>query len=323
MKKRNKILCVWLDKIYYASGETVDKGYETTHFLPALKELGYNVKLLNLEEISDSSLINTVNSWKPDYLLMLFYKQEISYEAIKYISDNTPCITVCWMGDDEHQFDIPQYWSSNRMAPNFNIVITTLPSMVERYKKIGCKNVIVSQWAANHRIFKPYKVKKDIDVSFCGWAHTDRPVLIQKLKDAGIDVKTFGAGWGHNSFIKIKEYVKIFSRSKININFGKTEGNKLQIKGRDFEVPMCGGFILTTHNPLLAKYFELNKEVATYKTFDELVKKIKYYLVHDDEREQMAMAGHKRAIEDHTYVSRFVGVLQQLDKYEKTKNTNN
>lgn len=310
-QRKNKILCVWLDKIYYFNGQTIDKGYETTHFLPALKELGYDVQLLNLENVSDNKLIKKVSTWKPDYLLMLFYKNEISYEAIRYISDNTPCITMCWMGDDEHQFSIPQYWSSDRMAPNFNVVICTLPGMVDKYKKIGCKNVIVSQWAANPNVFRPIKCKQDIDISFCGWAHTDRPQKVEQLRKVGIDIKTFGAGWGHNSFIKVKDYVRVFSRSKINLNFGTTEKGKLQIKGRDFEVPMSGGFLLTTYNPLLGKYFKFGKEIETYRNFPEMVKKIKYYLAHDNERNAIARAGYLRAINNHTYLKRFKKIFDE------------
>ena len=44
----------------------------------------------------------------------------------------------------------------------------------------------------------------------------------------------------------------------------------------------------------LNKLFELDKEVVWYTTLDEAIKKIEYYLSHDDERIKVAQAWYSR-----------------------------
>jgi spore maturation protein CgeB len=68
---------------------------------------------------------------------------------------------------------------------------------------------------------------------------------------------------------------------------------------------MSGGFYLTEHSPELERVFEIGKEILTYKTFDELVKKIQYFLDYPDEAESIRRAGHRRALSEHTWEMRF------------------
>lgn len=310
---RKRVYCVWLEHSYGVQNAEREKSYETLHFAPALRGLGYHTSIKPLEVISDNSLIDDVVKNKPEYMLVQTYKDEISYEAFKYIKDKTDTISIYWGGDDEHEFDIPEYWSSNKMAQNFNWIVTTLPEAVPKYHALGCENVILSQFGANQKKFKPYRIDKDIDVSFCGAAHTDRPGMVAAIQQAGIDIKTFGKGWADDSFLKAMDYIKIFSRSKININFAKTEGGRLQVKGRDFEVPACRGFLLTTYNPLLSRYYNIGEEIETYDDVQELVDKVKFYLAHDDERKKIAKAGYERFLKDHTYEKRFAGIFKAID----------
>lgn len=55
----------------------------------------------------------------------------------------------------------------------------------------------------------------------------------------------------------------------------------------------------------MEKLFEPDKEVVFFRDFNEMVKKIKYYLVHDKEREDIAKAGYERSFRDHTMEKRF------------------
>ncbi len=53
------------------------------------------------------------------------------------------------------------------------------------------------------------------------------------------------------------------------------------------------------------EYFTAGSEVETWKTPDELMDKIRYYLEHESERKAIAEAGRKRARSDHTWEKRF------------------
>lgn len=78
-----------------------------------------------------------------------------------------------------------------------------------------------------------------------------------------------------------------------------------QIKGRNFEIPGCGGFQLTGSADNLEQYYEDGREVAIFHDDDELIDKIRYYLAHEEERSAIAQAGYERTLREHTYVHRF------------------
>ncbi|MBI2478233.1 MAG: glycosyltransferase family 1 protein [Planctomycetia bacterium] len=49
-----------------------------------------------------------------------------------------------------------------------------------------------------------------------------------------------------------------------------------------------------------------------FTTIDELLAKLKYYLAHEEEREQIAHAGYQRCIQEHTYERRFREIFRRI-----------
>jgi spore maturation protein CgeB len=85
-----------------------------------------------------------------------------------------------------------------------------------------------------------------------------------------------------------------------------------QIKARTFEVPGCGGFLLTEKAEDLQTYYDIGTEIACFDGTRDLVDKIKYYLAHEDERMAIAQAGYARTLRDHTYGTRFEEIFSQM-----------
>ena len=84
-----------------------------------------------------------------------------------------------------------------------------------------------------------------------------------------------------------------------------------QIKGRNFEVPGCGGF-LTDHIQRLEDFYNLESEVVCYDLIDDLIEKIQFYLAHESLRKEIALAGYRATMERHTYVHRFNQIFRQI-----------
>lgn len=107
-----------------------------------------------------------------------------------------------------------------------------------------------------------------------------------------------------------EEMVKLFSRSKINLGFSScgeshvSNERIVQVRLRDFEVPMSGGFYMVEYLEELEEFFDIGKEIVCYRGPDDLVDKIRYYLSHDDEREAIRRAGHERCLRDHSWQKR-------------------
>ncbi len=114
------------------------------------------------------------------------------------------------------------------------------------------------------------------------------------------------------------EMIQMYSRSKINLGFS-TCGNThetgeriLQVRLRDFEVPMSGGFYMVEYMEELEEFFDIGKEVVCYNGPDDLAEKIKYYLEHDNEREKIRKAGYERCLREHTWHKRFEMVFKEI-----------
>jgi spore maturation protein CgeB len=141
-------------------------------------------------------------------------------------------------------------------------------------------------------------VTKDVGVSFVGQPHGDRRSVIGALKAAGVDVQAYGSGWPKR--LSFDEMILMFNRTKVNLNLNNAADVQYkQIKGRNFEVPACGGFLLTGAPENLGEYYEAGKEVAVFSGTRDLVDKTRYYLAHDEERERIAAAGHERTAREH------------------------
>lgn len=92
----------------------------------------------------------------------------------------------------------------------------------------------------------------------------------------------------------------VFHQSKININITSrsiTSGIPLRV----MDVLGCEGFLLTNYQPEIAQYFEEGKELVVYEDFQDLYRKIDYYLVHEQERKEIAYAGYCKVREQFCY----------------------
>ena len=103
----------------------------------------------------------------------------------------------------------------------------------------------------------------------------------------------------------------LFRRSKINIGITRMIGenpNKLgvnQVKLRDFEVTLAGGFHLVEESEDHAELFAVGAEIETWRNPAELIDKSRFYLANESRRTCIADAGRRRALSEHTWKHRF------------------
>jgi spore maturation protein CgeB len=114
------------------------------------------------------------------------------------------------------------------------------------------------------------------------------------------------------------EMIKMYSRTKINLGFSsvgnthQTDQRIVQIRLRDFEVPMSGGFYMVEYMEELEEFFDIGQEIVCYTSREELVDKIKYYLRNEDEREAIRVKGYERCQRDHTWHRRFKMAFEHM-----------
>lgn len=96
----------------------------------------------------------------------------------------------------------------------------------------------------------------------------------------------------------------VFRHSRINLNINYRT-IRSGMSARLLDIMGCGGFLMTTPQPELFDYFVPDEDFVTFTSFEELVDKCNYYLLHEEERHQIAMNGYQKVKGAHTYEARF------------------
>lgn len=316
-----KILCV-LSRYAYGN-QARGENYDHAHFVPALKGLGHEVEVFDSGDRQaydgfaelNMALLERVAAIQPDLLFTVLMHYEIWLETLDLIRAKTPARIVNWGTDDSWKFQ----QASRHFARHVDRHVTTDAATVARAASLGLGNVVLSQWAASADRLRPPLPSAECmhDVTFVGSLYGNRRRWIEALRKAGIDVKCFGHGSEHG-VVDAADIPKIYQTSRISLNFSGS-GDALfgaasdnQIKARSFEVPGAGGFLLTEHTDGIERYFRAGEEIATFRSDDELVAHVRYYLANPDARDRVARAGHRRTAEQHTYPKRFREILEGL-----------
>ena len=107
------------------------------------------------------------------------------------------------------------------------------------------------------------------------------------------------------------EMPKIFRLSKINLNF-TSKPIRTGIPLRLWDILGAGGFALTNYQSEIPEYFEVGKDLDIFASEEELVEKIRYYLEHEEEREEIARNGYQKAKEKYSLELRVKQILQTV-----------
>ncbi len=202
-------------------GESIEKAV----FLPAMKKAGADVSTFWLEDngyphdihLLQERLIARAEELNPVYIFFVLMNNEITSNTLKIL--NKKYKTVNWFCDDQWRFNS----FTSRIAPLLTYSVTVDKFSIVDYKKFGCKNVILSQWAT-HFLTEENDIKKvsyKYDITFVGGKNLTREWIIYELKRSGIDVICFGTGW-KNGRVSFSEMNEIFKASKINLNLSNS-----------------------------------------------------------------------------------------------------
>jgi spore maturation protein CgeB len=161
------------------------------------------------------------------------------------------------------------------------------------------------------------KNRYECDVCFVGALYPERETLLKTITSAGVDLKIFGwSNWKNSSLapyyhgpLSAHETAKVYTCSKVSVN-SNIKPSRSSVNFKTFEIPASGGFQLTDDQADLSSLFIEGKEVAVYRSADDVRDKVVYYLNHETERSAIAKAGHERVLRDHTIEKRIGKILE-------------
>jgi len=237
------------------------------------------VKSSTLKQIKNqypkTKIINVITD---DPFGKFYYSWRSIYKTFKYYD--------CHFVQREENISELKKWGANRVEtcfrsfdPNFHRVLNSEEFDLSNYKS---------------------------EIGFIGSYEEEREEYITYLVQNGIKLTITGDGWPSGKYWNIlkeyytgpsvygDEYIKRINGMEIALHFLR-KANRDQQDSRTFEIPACRTFMLAERSHLHLNFFEEGKEADYFTSKEELLKKIKYYLINKAERDRIAFEGYKRS----------------------------
>jgi len=269
----------------------------------------------NEEEVLFKIFIHQVDEFKPDFLyihnITLFSHKQLQLlkqKKIKIIGQN-----ACAIPDGDYSL--------------YDALFTSFPHYVKKFHHSGIRSYYLKIAFEPKILEKITPQKKSFECTFVGGFspdHRSSTIFLEYIADIpemkyfgyGIEYldahskilpKHFGEVWG-------KDMYKILLQSKITINRHIAVAQNYANNMRLYEATGCGALVITDHKDNINELFEVDKEIVTYKTAQELKEKINYYIAHPETAKKIAEAGQKRTLQEHTYLNRMEELVKILEK---------
>nr|WP_295972088.1 glycosyltransferase [uncultured Bacillus sp.] len=239
--------------------------------------------------------------------------------------------SAIWFTEDPYYMD-----QTSMLASYFDIIFTIDSATLEFYQKNGHKEVHALSLATEPTVYIPKDVEESFksDICMVGFPYPDRIHLIQYLlQHTDFRIKVVGK-WRkaltiyqrhprlviHEGWVEPAMAADFFNGAGIVLNTHrpynlKQNQNRFSIVGRNinnrsFDVAACAAFQLIEFKEDLPKHFKVDEEIVSFHDYQELTKKLHYYLEHEEERRNIAENARKRVLQDHTFANRLNQMIE-------------
>lgn len=271
----------------------------------------------SLEARLQAQVIAQVAEHRPDLVLVTY--DFFGPRIIKEIKRAARAPVTCWYIDAPANLR-----SGNLFLCDYDAFFLKEPQLVETMtQKLGLPAHYLPE-ACNPQWHKPMAptaeqlVRYGCDVASQGTLHPYRAKFFEGLLEfdvriwgsvASSDVESPSHKFFQNKFVAEEEKARAFGSAKVFVNamhFAEARG----VNNTLFEAAGCGVMQICDERPTLAEFFKPGEEVVTFRSRDELVDKIRYYLNHEAERTKIGRAAAARAHAEHTYEKRLSEMLR-------------
>jgi len=258
-----------------------------------------------------------VKEFQPDILFIHLFDTSYMHLIMDKIKKH-PVRVITWLGvHPSHTFT-----GIHKFIRSLDITLIYDSAYIEYFsEKLNIDNVRILPLGCDvdyHTSIVPdeeFTKENGVDVCFVGLFDEHREEYLKALTDYRLGIWSWNIGdydTQLKSFHKGVAYgeslIKVFKSSKIVLNIHRD----FEVSGgnyRLFEIPACSALQIVDEKKDIGKYFEVGKEVVTFKDKDDLRRKVKYYLENPEQREQIATAAYNRVKRDHTLIDRMKKII--------------
>jgi spore maturation protein CgeB len=262
---------------------------------------------------SDDIIIAQARAYRPD-VVHVQHPLGISPRLFRELKASVPLVTA----------QIASYFQSIEPLKKFDLVLSSLPNYVERFRAHGIR----SGWLGlgfEASLLDRVQRTDEHPVVFVGGvsvAHPIRNLLLERvaaevpLEWWGYGARTLppasplrrrhrGEAWGLDAY-------RALAAGRICINRHEAIAGDYANNMRLFEATGVGTLLITDAKKNLPDLFEPGREVVVYRSDDELLELVRYYVEHAGEGRAIAAAGQRRTLAEHTYRHRLAKLVELL-----------
>jgi spore maturation protein CgeB len=285
-----------------------------SYFEKKMTTLGIKKFKRKYESTLTTDFENLCKDLKPDFVLILSGTNILP--SIQEILSNYK--TILWLWDSCRRWSSLEKFTT-RIDEIFCFEYSDIQYLQDKYN-------IVAKYlhlGVNEKIYFPADCKKDIDISFVGWTSKERLAILEKVCELAckknLSVKIGGpfhdnrhfwkkylfgyrqknlAHFLENRMFSPYEVADLYRRSKICLNINVSEHHSLN--PRTFEICATKSFQMMNSGQNSNGLMNLETDLATFDSAEDLIEKIEFYLAHEELREKIALAGYNSVMKNCT-----------------------
>jgi spore maturation protein CgeB len=253
--------------------------------------------------------LQRAEEFKPD-LLWVEMGRSIYAKTLKQVKEQFGCLMVNSYSDDFIHKRSRHY---NKSISLYDHIFTPREANFSEYYEYGAKAISKFWKGFDPETIFPVKLTEQeynfygCDIGFIGGPEPNRIEGLSVVAGCSKNMKVWGPGWDRYKLprnlkhavqyrsVWNEEYRKALCGAKIVINYLSVLARDTQAS-KSFEIPASGSFMLSHRTEDLLESFEEDKEAVYFSSTDELLDKIRFYLLNDKLRKQIAQAGRQRCL---------------------------
>ncbi|OGW39863.1 MAG: hypothetical protein A2Y97_10325 [Nitrospirae bacterium RBG_13_39_12] len=278
------------------------------------------------------NLMNAVTVTEPDILLYIKdyglkrdWLQEIKQMGIKLVQWYIDSIIPDWLPpfvqvsdifftmseglvEKFKKFNPNVFWLTQAFEPSFFQIKQITPEDIKTFHtditfvgNLGSKPQYLPR-----RYFLERVINDGFELKWWG------PRIPRKLSTIPLIFGKLGKSYG-GKFVWGEEYAKVAELSKIFLAFDSQMHVRKSMSARMYTAVGCGAFYMCQHVDGIEEVLEPDKEIVTFRSAQDMIDMIRYYVKNDELRTKIAEAGRKRVLKEHTYEVRTRQMLRIIE----------
>ncbi len=318
-------------KLLFAAWGCENKYFSiTSDWIPPFKKFFWGVLVFDPQvnfyrygrDYVNEKFLSLIEEEKPDFVFLYLLNDVFYIDAVKKIKEISPKTKIInFFGDDDTQYETLSIYMA--LFSDFNLVAQRehiRDYFVDRIKNVFFTTGLGLDFSRTEKMVKKY------DVTFIGTPRGKyRSEPIKYLMDKGVNIKLFGFGWNdYPEFKEIyggplgkEEMVDVVKQSRINLSLTKNHLGVPHFKGRVCEMGSYKEFMLVEKSPSFSELFKEGTEIISFSDYEDLLKKVNYYLKNDSVREKIAEATYKKILGNYHFGVELNNFLKEVYNQRK------